>query len=82
MIADRLSERTPFVAFPIETVTANATFAGFTMRKAIGARPMHQLCSPEKGEFPDANFRFLVRVALNFARAVASINGCGDRRRQ
>lgn len=80
MIADRLHERTPFVAFPIETVAANkATFAGFTMRKAVGAKLMHQLCTPgdRKTEFPDANFRFMVRVALNFARAVANINSLG-----
>jgi DNA-binding helix-hairpin-helix protein with protein kinase domain len=79
MISDRLHERTPFVAFPIETVIANGSFAGFTMRKAVGAKPMHQLCTPgdRKTEFPDANFRFLVRVALNFTRAVASINNLG-----
>src|ERR1019366_1336017 len=79
MIADRLHNRTPFVAFPLETVTANGSFAGFTMRKAVGAKLMHQLCRPgdRKTEFPDANFRFLVRVALNFARAIASINNLG-----
>jgi DNA-binding helix-hairpin-helix protein with protein kinase domain len=79
MIADRLHERTPFVAFPLETVTANGAFAGFTMRKAVGAKLMHQLCTPgdRKTEFPDAKFRFLVRVALNFARAIASINNLG-----
>jgi DNA-binding helix-hairpin-helix protein with protein kinase domain len=79
MIADRLHNRTPFVAFPLETVTANGAFAGFTMRKAVGAKLMHQLCTPgdRKTEFPDANFRFLVRVALNFARAIASINNLG-----
>lgn len=79
MIADRLLERAPFVAFPIETVMANGAFAGFTMRKAVDAKLMHQLCSPvdRKVEFPDANFRFLVRAALNFARAVASINNLG-----
>lgn len=79
MIADRLHERTPFVAFPIEAVTANGAFSGFTMRKVVGAKLMHQLCSPgdRKIEFPDANFRFLVRVALNFARAVATVNNLG-----
>jgi DNA-binding helix-hairpin-helix protein with protein kinase domain len=79
MIADRLHERTPFVAFPIEAVTAHGAMVGFTMRKAVGAKPMHQLCSPgdRKTEFPDANFRFLVRAALNFTRAVASINDLG-----
>src|SRR5580700_11071020 len=62
MIADRLGDRTPAVAFPVETVSANGAFAGFTMPKAIGAKVMHQLCSPgdRKAEFPEANFRFLV----------------------
>jgi DNA-binding helix-hairpin-helix protein with protein kinase domain len=79
MIADRLHERLPFVAFPIETVNANGAFAGFTMRKVVGAKPMHQLCTPgdRKTEFPEVNFRSLVRVALNFTRAVASINNLG-----
>jgi DNA-binding helix-hairpin-helix protein with protein kinase domain len=79
MIADRLRDRTPIVAFPIEAVNVNGVFAGFTMRKAAGAKAMHQLCTPgdRKAEFPEANFRFLVRVALNFARAVATINNLG-----
>jgi DNA-binding helix-hairpin-helix protein with protein kinase domain len=79
MIADRLHERTRFVAFPLEMVTANGAFAGFTMRKAVCAKLMHQLCTPgdRKTEFPDANFRFLVRVALNFTRAMAGINDLG-----
>ncbi len=79
MIADKLFERTPFVAFPIEAVTSKGVFAGFTMRQAAGAKPLHQLCTPgdRKTEFPAANFRFLIRVALNFARAVASINELG-----
>jgi serine/threonine protein kinase len=69
----------PFVAFPIETVTANGAFAGFTMRKATGMKLMHRLCTPadRKTEFPDANFRFLVRVAFNFTRAIASIISLG-----
>jgi DNA-binding helix-hairpin-helix protein with protein kinase domain len=59
MITDRLHERTSFVAFPIETVTANRDFAGFTMRKVARSRPLFQLCitSDRKSEFPDANFR-------------------------
>jgi DNA-binding helix-hairpin-helix protein with protein kinase domain len=79
MISDKLYERTPFVAFPIEAVTSKGAFAGFTMRQAIGAKPLHQLCTPgdRKTEFPAANFRFLIRVALNFARAVASLNELG-----
>lgn len=79
MIADQLRSRTSIVAFPIEVVNVNGIFAGFTMQKANGAKPMHQLCTPgdRKAEFPEANFRFLVRVALNFARAVATINNLG-----
>ena len=79
MIADKLSERTPFVAFPLEAVSSRGTFVGFTMRRAVGAKPLHQLCTPgdRKTEFPSANYRFLIRVALNFARAVASLNELG-----
>jgi DNA-binding helix-hairpin-helix protein with protein kinase domain len=75
MISDRLFERTSSVAFPIEAVTSKGAFVGFTMRQAIGAKPLHQLCTPgdRKAEFPTANFRFLVHVALNFARVVANI---------
>src|ERR1700730_5521459 len=79
MIADKLFERTSFVAFPIEEVTAKGVFAGFTMRQVVAAKLLHQLCTPgdRKIEFPTANFRFLVRVALNFSRAVARINELG-----
>jgi DNA-binding helix-hairpin-helix protein with protein kinase domain len=79
MIADKLFERTPFVAFPMEAVTSKGAFVGFVMRQALGAKPLHQLCTPgdRKVEFPAASFRFLVRVALNFARAVAGINELG-----
>ena len=79
MIADRLHQRTPFVAFPIEAVSANGNFAGFTMRKVATSRPLFQLCITidRKSEFPDANFRFMVHVALNLAKAVASLNALG-----
>jgi DNA-binding helix-hairpin-helix protein with protein kinase domain len=79
MIADRLAERTPFVAFPVEEVRVNGSFAGFTMRKSSGSKPLFNLCisSDRKTEFPDANYRFLVRVALNYARAVASLHSLG-----
>src|SRR5438094_10318411 len=54
MIADQLHQRTPFVAFPIETVTENGAFAGFTMRKVAASKPLFQLClgSDRKVEFP------------------------------
>jgi DNA-binding helix-hairpin-helix protein with protein kinase domain len=79
MIADRLSERSPLVAFPIEIVSFNGRFAGFTMRKVQSSKPLFQLCIPgdRKSEFPEADFRFLVQVALNFARAIANVNALG-----
>jgi DNA-binding helix-hairpin-helix protein with protein kinase domain len=79
MIADRLHQSTSFAAFPVETVTANGNFAGFTMRKVASSRPLFQLCltSDRRLEFPDANFRFMVRVALNLAKAVASLDSLG-----
>lgn len=79
MIGDRLHERTRFVAFPMEVVTANGNFAGFTMRKVARSTPLFQLCitSDRKSEFPDANFRFMVHVALNLAKAVSNVHVLG-----
>jgi DNA-binding helix-hairpin-helix protein with protein kinase domain len=79
MIADGLSSRTNFVSFPLETAHANSGFVGFTMRKAANSKPLFNLCisSARKNEFPEANYRFLVRAALNYARAVASLHSLG-----
>ena len=79
MIANKLSSRTALVSFPLDTAHTNSGFVGFTMRKAVGSKPMFNLCisSDRKNEFPDANYRFLVRVALNYARAIASLHSLG-----
>jgi len=79
MIADRLYERTSFVAFPIEIVTENGNVVGFTMRKVADSKPLFLLCitSDRKSEFPDANFRFLTHVALNIATAVRDLHSLG-----
>jgi DNA-binding helix-hairpin-helix protein with protein kinase domain len=79
MIADKLSEKTTFVAFPLEMVTANGRFVGFTMRKVIGSKLLLSLCisSDRKTEFPNANYRFMVRAASNYARAVAKLHLLG-----
>ncbi len=86
MISDRCFDRTPFVAFPMEAVISKGAFVGFTMRQALGVKPLHQLCTPgdRKIEFPAANYRFLVRVALNFAlrRSQHNETGRGHRRYQ
>ena len=79
MIASRLSNRTSLVSFPLDTAHSNGAFVGFTMRKAVGSKPLFSLCisSDRKNEFPDASYRFLVRVALNYARAIASLHSLG-----
>lgn len=80
MVEGRLAGHSSLVAFPAAVATdARGTFAGFTMRMVSGYRPIHQLYSPKsrKLDFPKATFRFLVHVARNVARAVATVHDTG-----
>lgn len=80
MVAAGYHRLTDFVAFPVDVVLdAAGGFAGFTMRKVSGVKPIHELYAPgsRKSEFSNADFRFLTRTALNFAKAVASIHQAG-----
>lgn len=80
MIDGRLAGATTLVAFPVEAVTdASGNFLGFTMRLVAGYRALHELYSPKsrKMNFPNADYRFLVRVAQNVARAVATVHQAG-----
>jgi DNA-binding helix-hairpin-helix protein with protein kinase domain len=80
MIRAGLARSSGFVAFPTEIVFSQAgQFVGFAMRKVGGHKPIHQLLSPasRKNEFVKANFRFLVRSAVNVARAIASVHATG-----
>lgn len=80
MVAGRWSERSPNVAFPIDVLfDTSQRFVGFTMRCIDKQKPIHSLYSPtsRKTEFPKANFRFLIRVALNIARCVANVHSTG-----
>jgi DNA-binding helix-hairpin-helix protein with protein kinase domain len=77
MVAAAWSKSNSFVAYPIDALyTATGAFAGFTMRRVGGHKPVHLLYSPSsrKLEFSGANFRFLIRASLNAARAVASVH--------
>ena len=49
-------------------------------RKVTGYRDIHQLYSPKsrRAAFPAADWRFLVRVAANVARAFATVHEQGD----
>jgi DNA-binding helix-hairpin-helix protein with protein kinase domain len=80
MVSARLADKSTLVAFPASTATdARGSFAGFAMRLVSGYRPIHQLYSPKsrKYEFPKATYHFLVRVARNVARAVATVHDAG-----
>jgi DNA-binding helix-hairpin-helix protein with protein kinase domain len=52
---------------------------GLAMPKIEGHRDIHQLYSPRsrRAVFPDADWRFLVRVAANVARAFATVHAAG-----
>ena len=68
------------MTFPLEIVhTADGQFAGFTMRRVIGHQPIHELIATgsRREHFPKADYRFLLHVALNVARVVASVHAAG-----
>lgn len=52
---------------------------GFLMPRVNGREDLHQLYTPRsrRKTFPSADFRFLVRVAANLARAMAQIHARG-----
>jgi DNA-binding helix-hairpin-helix protein with protein kinase domain len=68
------------VAFPAAPLRrADGAFAGFLMPRVAQAEPIHELYAPgaRKRAFPDADYRFLVRAALNAARATAAAHQAG-----
>jgi DNA-binding helix-hairpin-helix protein with protein kinase domain len=80
MVRLRLAERSSLVAFPIGVVrSGSGRFAGFVMNLVREHKPLFELYSPgaRKQNFPEADYRFLVRAALNTARAVASVHDAG-----
>lgn len=77
IVAARLGDTCRNVAFPLDIVRfADRRFAGFTMRQVTGHQPIHELIAPgsRKHFFPNTDWRFLVRVALNVARIVANVH--------
>jgi len=81
MVRCELFKRSPLAAFPVAVVQLrDGSFAGFLMKLMNGYRPIHELYAPgsRKHHFPQADYRFLARVATNIARAFASVHltGC------
>ncbi len=67
-------------AWPVETLqTKRGKISGFIMPKITGYKPIHELYSPKsrRQEFPHADWRFLLHVAANAARAVSVIHQNG-----
>lgn len=80
MVDAALAATTKLVAFPSAIATdAKGSFVGFLMRLVSGYRPLHELYSPKsrRTAFPSADYRFIVRTALNVARAVAQVHQTG-----
>ena len=70
-------QNTGFATFPLSLVMDDsALVVGYAMPKVMQSEPINDLLSNQqrKKTFPDSDYRFLVRVALNTARAVATIH--------
>jgi len=80
MVDAKLSANASLVSFPRSLVTdANGRFKGFLMAAVRDHKVFHELYGPasRKHSFPKADYKFLVRVATNIARAVASVHRAG-----
>lgn len=80
IIARGLSAACANVTFPLDIVRyADGRFAGFTMRQVTAHQPIHELITTasRREHFPKVDYRFLVHVALNVARIVASVHAAG-----
>ncbi|MBB5045483.1 DNA-binding helix-hairpin-helix protein with protein kinase domain [Rhodopseudomonas rhenobacensis] len=80
MVATGMQAKVINAAFPISLLfEGGGTFAGFTMRRVGKQKPVHQLYSPasRRNEFPSADYRLLLRTALNIAKAVAAVHSAG-----
>lgn len=80
MVGEGLAVKTDLVAYPGDLVSdCHGNFLGFVMRLVSGSRPLHELYSPKSRQryFPKADYRFIVHVALNVARAVGKVHQTG-----
>lgn len=80
MVASGLAASSPLISFPLDLLrNGRGAFAGFTMRLVARHQPLHELYSPgaRKAAFPKADYRFLVRTAVNTSRAIGAANRAG-----
>lgn len=77
----KLAQQSSLVAFPIAIARDQAgKFTGFTMHRVREHKPIFELYGPgaRKQNFQEADYRFLVRAALNTARAIAAVHKTGS----
>ena len=79
MIEKKFSTLVKEAAFPMQMINMNREFAGFLMPLASNHLPIHELYNPQsrRKHFESADFRFLVRTALNLAIAIRNIHRTG-----
>ena len=80
MVAAGLARLCPGVAFPSAPAYANdGAFVGFVMPLVKEGHQIHELCSPgsRRREYPNADWRFLVRTAVNTARVIERVHAAG-----
>lgn len=80
MAAADLARTCAGVAFPqAAAYDADGTFVGFVMPLVEGGHPHHEVCAPASRRriLPNADWRFLVRAALNTARLFGRVHAAG-----
>ncbi len=68
-------------AWPVDVLTdETGTVRGFLMPRVSAREDVHELYSPKsrRRAFPHVDFRFVVRVATNIARAFAQVHAAGN----
>ena len=80
MVHRGFAAQTELVAYPRDVVSdRRGNFLGFLMQLVSGYRPLHELYSPKSRlrHYPKADYRFIIRAALNVARAVGKVHQTG-----
>ncbi|MDR3500687.1 MAG: hypothetical protein P4L72_15845 [Parvibaculum sp.] len=80
VMATRSEQLAAMTAWPAEILrTSSGAVCGFLMPRVKGHKDIHLLYSPKsrRSEFPNADWRFLVRVASNVARAFSAVHQAG-----
>jgi DNA-binding helix-hairpin-helix protein with protein kinase domain/predicted RNA-binding Zn-ribbon protein involved in translation (DUF1610 family) len=80
MVEAGISAKVANVAFPEKVVLdAQGNFAGFLMSLVSEHEEIHELQTPVSRQklFPTADYRFIVRVAVNIARIFANVHSAG-----